>query len=57
LRVPKTGDDEGGLRKSDRLLRVFHELKEGYAMSTRRRFSEDFKAKVALLALRGDRMI
>ena len=36
---------------------VFHRQREGYAMSTRRRFSGDFKAKVASEALRGDKTI
>ena len=36
---------------------VFHRLRDGYAMSTRRRFTGEFKAKVALEALRGDKTI
>jgi transposase len=32
-------------------------MTEGYAMRTRRRFTAEFKAKVALEALRGDRTI
>ena len=41
----------------DSLLRCTPPKKEEYAMSTRRRFSTEFKAKVALEALRGDQTI
>ena len=41
----------------DSLLRCIPPKKEGYAMSTRRRFGTEFKAKVALEALRGDKTI
>ena len=36
---------------------VFHREVEGYAISTRRRLNENFKAKVALEALRGDKTL
>ena len=36
---------------------VFHRLTEEYEMRARRRFTADFKAKVVLEALRGDKSI
>ena len=49
--------DLGGPWKLDSLPSCIPPKNEGYAMSTRRRFRAEFKAKVALEALRGDKTI
>ncbi len=53
----ENGNPRGGPGKSGSCLRCIPPTEEGYAMTKRRRFSGELKAKVALEALRGDRTL